>query len=34
LRDRRRTEALGAVPFKGKSAAIEVFGLAAGQPAG
>jgi class 3 adenylate cyclase len=32
LRDRIGTEALGAVPFKGKSAAVEIFALAAGQP--
>lgn len=32
LSDRMRTEALGAVPFKGKSAAVEVFALVAGQP--
>jgi class 3 adenylate cyclase len=33
LRDRVRTDALGAVPFKGKSAAVEIFALAPGQPA-
>ncbi len=33
LRDRVRTEALGAVPFKGKTAAVEIFAVANGQPA-
>jgi adenylate cyclase len=33
LRDRMRTEALGAVPFKGKTAAIEIFAAVNGQPA-
>ena len=32
LKDRVRTHALGAVPFKGKSAAVEIFALAPGQP--
>jgi class 3 adenylate cyclase len=33
LRDRVRTDPLGAVPFKGKSAAVEIFAVAAGQSA-
>jgi hypothetical protein len=28
-----RTEALGAVPFKGKTAAVEIFAVATGQRA-
>jgi class 3 adenylate cyclase len=28
LRDRRHTEALGAVPLKGKTAAVEIFAVA------
>jgi class 3 adenylate cyclase len=33
LADRVHTDALGAVPLKGKSAAVEVFAVAGGQPA-
>jgi class 3 adenylate cyclase len=33
LKDRVRTEALGAVPFKGKTAAVDIFAVAAASPA-
>ena len=33
LRGRVRTDALGAAPFKGKTAAAEIFAVATGQPA-
>jgi adenylate cyclase len=33
LRDRVRTDALGAVPFKGKLAVVEIFAVPNGQPA-
>jgi hypothetical protein len=33
LTDRVRTEALGAVPFKGKAATAEIFAVNVGRPA-